>query len=138
MLVRSPLVVVGAPSLIGTGDLPSVEELADVPWLEELGVTESTKWMMRHGVYKTATKGQTKVPGNLLLDGARDGQGIAVTVRAFVERDIAAGRLRVVHAAADEGAGYNVVTRSGVMRPVLKSFVQWIKREAAEDLSKIQ
>ena len=132
MLVQSPLVVVGAPSLVGTGALPGVEGLAELPWLEELGVTESTNWMRRHGIYKTATKGQTKVPGNLLLDGARDGQGVAVTVRAFVERDIAAGRLRVIHAAADEGAGYHVVTRAGVMRPVLKAFVRWIKREAAE------
>jgi LysR family glycine cleavage system transcriptional activator len=132
MLVQSPLVVVAAPSLVGTGALPGMERLADLPWLEELGVTESTKWMQRHGIDKTATKGQTKVPGNLLLDGARDGQGVAVTVRAFVERDIAAGRLRVVHAAADEGAGYHVVTRTGVMRPVLKAFVTWIKREAAE------
>lgn len=132
MLVQSPLVVVAAPSLVGTGPLPGVEGLADLPWLEELGVTESTKWMQRHGVYKTATKGQTKVPGNLLLDGARDGQGVVVTVRAFVERDIAAGRLRVVHAAADEGAGYHVVTRAGVMRPVLKAFVRWIRKEAGE------
>jgi len=132
MLVHSPLVVVGAPSLVGTEALPSLEDIADLPWLEELGVTESTNWMLRHGVHKSSAKGQTRVPGNLLLDGARDGQGVAVTVRNFVECDITAGRLRVVHEAVDEGSGYHVVTRPGVMRPVLKSFVQWIKREAIE------
>ncbi len=130
MLLQSPLVVVGAPSLVGKGALPGAEGLVDLPWLDELGVTESTKWLQRHGIDRPVSKGQTRLPGNLLLDGARDGQGVAVTVRAFVERDIRAGRLRVVHAAADEGAGYHVVTRPGVLRPVLKAFVNWIKREA--------
>jgi len=131
MLVQSPMVVVAAPSLVGEGDLPDVEALADLPWLEELGMSESTNWLLRHGVTKGGTKGQTKLPGNLLLDGARDGQGVAVTVREFVARDIAAGRLREVHSAQDEGAGYHVVTRPGVMRPMVKAFVSWIKREAA-------
>jgi LysR family glycine cleavage system transcriptional activator len=133
MLVRSPMVVVGAPSLVGTGALPSIDDLADLPWLEELGITESTKWLAKHGVHKAQSRGQTRVPGNLLLDGARDGQGIAVTVRAFVERDIASGRLRLLHSEADDCAGYHVVSKPGAMRPLVKAFVKWIKREAAQD-----
>ena len=130
MLVRSPMVLVGAPSLIGDGPLPDKDAIADLPWLEELGITESTQWLKRHGVQRALTRGRTTVPGNLLLDGARDGQGVIVTVRDFVARDIAAGRLVVLHSEPDEGAGYHVVTRPGVMRPVLKAFVAWIRREA--------
>lgn len=129
MLLRSPMVVVGAPALIGQGALPSKEALADFPWLEEFGTTESTNWLADHGVLRAAKGGLMQVPGNLMLDGARDGQGIAVTVRAFVERDIAAGRLRVLHVEEADDKGYHIVTRPGVMRPALRAFVTWLRRE---------
>ena len=58
----------------------------------------------------------------------RTKQGIAVTVRAFVERDIAAGRLRVLHEETGDEKGYHIVVRPGVMRPALKAFVGWLRR----------
>ncbi len=131
-LILSPMVVVAAPSLVGDGELPGIAALAEFPWLEEFGTTESTRWLRKHGVEDGGRGGRMQVPGNLLLDGARDGQGVAVTVREFVARDIAAGRLRELHRESSNGAGYHVVTRTGVQRPALKAFVQWIKREAAE------
>ena len=72
----------------------------------------------------------TQAPGNLLLDGARDGQGIAVTVRLFLEADIRAGRLCVLHEDASPGTGYHLVTRPGVQRPPLKAFLRWIRKAA--------
>ncbi|NNE53079.1 MAG: LysR family transcriptional regulator [Sulfitobacter sp.] len=129
MLLRSPMVVIGAPSLVGDGALPNLAALGDFPWLEEFGTTESTNWLADHGVLRPARGGLMQVPGNLLLDGARDGQGLAVTVRAFVERDIVAGRLRVLHTEQAEDKGYHIVTRPGVMRAALKSFVVWLRRE---------
>jgi len=132
MLLRSPMVVVGAPVLVGKAPKLGKDALADFPWLEEFGTTESTNWLAQHGVLRPAKGGLMQVPGNLLLDGARDGQGIAVTVRAFVERDIAAGRLRVLHVEDSDDKGYHIVTRSGVMRPALKAFVMWLRRERQE------
>lgn len=129
MLLNSPMVVVAAPSLVGEGCLPDLKELANFPWIEEFCTSESTRWLRRFGVHKAAA-GLMQVPGNLMLDGARDGQGVVVTVRAFVERDIAAGRLRELHCEEDPNAGYHIVTRPGVMRPALKSFVAWLRREA--------
>jgi LysR family glycine cleavage system transcriptional activator len=132
LLLSSPMVVVAAPALVGDGALPSVEELAELPWLEEFGTSEANRWLAQQGVKRGLKRGLTQVPGNLLLDGARDGQGVAVTVRAFVERDIAAGRLREMMVEETAGMGYHIVTRPGVMRPMLKIFVRWIRREAAE------
>lgn len=129
MLLKSPMVVLGAPSLIGTGVLPDIEDLTDFPWLEEFGTTEASRWLNQRGLKRQLGHGLTQVPGNLLLDGVRDGQGVAVTVRAFVERDIAAGRLRVIETEERPDMGYHIVTRPGAMRPVLKDFVRWIKRE---------
>ncbi len=135
MLLRSPMVVVAAPSLVGDGALPRGEDLSDMPWLEEFCTSEATRWLAQQGVKLKFGRGLTQVPGNLLLDGARDGQGVAVTVRAFVERDIAAGRLRVIEVEDRPEMGYHLVTRLGVMRPVLKDFVKWIRREGASNQS---
>ncbi|APE44684.1 LysR family transcriptional regulator [Sulfitobacter alexandrii] len=133
VLMQSPMVVVAAPALVGEGPLPPVEELSGFPWLEEASTSESTDWLRRLGQGDMAPRALMQVPGNLLLDGARDGQGVAVTVHLFVARDIAAGRLRELYRADRPGSGYHLVTRPGVMRPALKDFVRWIRREAARD-----
>ena len=129
MLLRSPMVVVGAPCLVGGTEFDDLTKLAEYPWLEEFGTTESTHWLAQHGILKRVKGGTMQVPGNLLLDGARDGQGIAVTVRAFVARDVAAGRLRELHVEPRDEKGYHIVTRPGVMRPALKLFTTWLRRQ---------
>lgn len=131
MLLQSPMVVVAAPSLVGEAQIKQLNDLAKFPWLEELGTSEATNWHRRFGVPR-AELGMVQVPGNLMLDGARDGQGVAVTVRDFVARDIAAGRLRELHVEEKAGAGYHIVTRAGVQRTWVKSFVTWLRREARE------
>ncbi|MGC1498230.1 MAG: LysR family transcriptional regulator [Sulfitobacter sp.] len=133
MLLNSPMVVVGAPSLVGQGALPKLENLTDFPWLEEFGTSEASRWLVQRGVQRRIAHGVTQVPGNLLLDGARDGQGIAVVVQAFVKSDIAAGRLREIEVDNRSQLGYHIVTRPGVMRPILKDFVRWIRREGTAD-----
>lgn len=139
MLVQSPIVVVAAPSLVGAdGPVPAPADLARLPWLEELGRSEADNWLEQQGVHREAGFGMMQLPGNLLLEAARSGQGVAVTVRCFVEDDIAAGRLRVVAVEDEPGAGYYLVTKPGVMRPALKSFVQWLRREAKPDLNRVQ
>lgn len=128
LLWESTMVVVGAPALVGDMDETDLDALARLPWMEEFGNSESTSWLQKQGVTRRGA-GMLRVPGNLLLDGARDGQGIAVTVRRFVERDIEAGRLRVLHEETGTGSGYHIVTRAGLMRAPLKAFVAWLKRE---------
>ena len=132
LLLRSPMVVVAAPALVGTGPMPDLDALSDLPWLEEVGTSESTRWLQERGIIADKKRHLIQVPGNLLLDGVRDGQGVAVAVHAFVARDIAAGRLRELYREDSGQTGYHVVTRPGVQRPALKQFVKWILREAAE------
>ncbi|MEW9918335.1 LysR family transcriptional regulator [Marimonas sp. MJW-29] len=131
MLLQSPMVVVAAPSLVGDAPISDLNELGKYPWLEEFGTSESTRWLRRFGV-EGMSKGMMQVPGNLMLDGARDGQGVAVTVREFVARDIAAGRLRVLHTEETPLSGYHIVTRPGVLRKPVKAFVAWLRRQARE------
>lgn len=129
MLVESPIVVVAAPALIAGRPVANPSDLACLPWLEELGTTESTTWLRRHGVEQGAVGAYMQMPGNLVLDAARGGQGIAVTVRAFVAADIKEGRLVQLFEEPQAGAGYHLVTRPGVMRPGLRTFVRWLARQ---------
>lgn len=134
LLVPTGMVVVASPALIAGRDISTPEALSVFPWLDEVGTSESTEWLRARGVAHGVRGGFIQVPGNLLLDGARDGQGLAVTVRAFVEADIRAGRLVVLQEENSPGSGYHLVTRPGIQRPPLREFVKWIKK-AARDLT---
>ncbi|WP_439121778.1 LysR family transcriptional regulator [Marivita sp.] len=130
-LTPSPVVVVGAPSLF-QGTLPKEpRELIVYPWLEELGTTETTSWLSAQGLENVRVLSRTQVPGNLMIDGARNGNGIAVTTRIAVAEDLAAGRLIAVFEDRLD-AGYHLVTKPGVQRAPLKAFLRWIRREAAK------
>jgi len=126
-LFLSPMVVVAAPSLVGDTEFRCLDQLADYPWLMDAGLSEANNWLSGIGTLDKLSKGSIQLPGNLLLDGARDGQGIAVTIRAFSEKDIAAGRLRMLFE-SDTVKGYHIVTRPGVQRETVKTFLKWLRK----------
>ena len=117
-----------APDLIKGHTIKSPTDLARAPWLEELGTTEASRWLHVHGVAGGLVGGFVQMPGNLLLDAARNGQGVAATVRSFVEPDLQAGRL--VELFCEPGtAGYHIVTRPGVLRPSARLFTKWLRAQ---------
>ena len=128
-LMDAPLVVIGAPELF-EGALPqSPADLLRLPWLQELGTNETTRWLEKHGVTDAKLASVTHVPGNLMIDGVRNGQGIAVATRIAVEDDLAAGRVLTLFEDTTPG-GYHIVTRPGPPRPALRAFMTWLRREA--------
>ena len=127
-LLESPMVIVAAPSLIGSRKIDHPSDLTSFPWLDEFGVSESTRWLASHGVEPGMVKGRIQLPGNLMLDGARHGQGVIVTVRHFVEDDIRNNRLQVLFQGRS-GGGYHILTRPTVLRPPVKAFVAWLRRQ---------
>ncbi len=129
MLLETPFVVVAAPSLLGGKTSWTPEELSQLPWLEEFGTTEASTWLAKRGVDHPPMAGRISLPGTLLLDGLRAGQGVTATVRHFVEQDIKAGRLVELHA-EPEPSGYHVVTAKTPLRPAVKTFVTWLRRQA--------
>ncbi|MFT7060559.1 MAG: LysR family glycine cleavage system transcriptional activator [Pseudorhodobacter sp.] len=128
-LIQSSVVVVAAPGLIGP--VTDIAELVDLPWLQELGTTETTAFFEKHGLERNALIGLTSMPGNLMLEAARAGQGVAVFARAFVENDLVAGRLQLLFE-DDEREGYFAVIYPGRLRAPTKAFVAWLQRQAAQ------
>lgn len=128
-LMPAPVIGVGAPSLVGDDPPRDPEALAGFPWIQELGTHEASNWLARRGVADIRRGGLLTVPGNLMLDAARTGQGIAVTTRIAAQADLDAGRLIALFE-EDSDNGYYLVTRPGPQRPPLRKFTAWLKREA--------
>ena len=130
MLVASPIVLVAAPALIGERQIAEPRDILDLPWLQELGTSEMTAWLKTRGVVAPKKENVTHLPGHLVLEALRNGDGVSLTTRVLIEREIGAGRLKVLFEDLQPGTGYYVVTRPGVQRPPLKAFVRWLKRYA--------
>ncbi|MEO1314533.1 MAG: LysR family transcriptional regulator [Pseudomonadota bacterium] len=130
LLIRTPRVIVAARSLVGDGH-PDPKALLCVPWLQELGISEVPDWLATQGLAGQRPTRITQLPGNLMMEALRAGDGIAATTRLFIEEDLAKGTLVVLDEPSAPNDGYYLVTRPGVQRGATKIFAQWIKRQAA-------
>ncbi|RVV96698.1 LysR family transcriptional regulator [Mesobaculum littorinae] len=133
LLFETSIVIVAAPSLIGEARIESPADLLNLPWLQEVGTTEVNDWLARQGVTSARTGAMTHLPGNLVIEGVRRGDGISATPRAFVEPDIDEGRIRVLFEDEVPGRGYHVVTRRTQLRPRARAFVSWIQNAASDE-----
>lgn len=128
-LLLPDIVVVAARELIGTQEITDPAMLIDMPWLQELGTNEVAEWMERRGVTPERELMITHMPGNLIMEAVRRGNGLTLTARSFVEAEIRSGQLLVLSSENDIG-GYYIVTRPGVLRPPVRAFVKWLKQQA--------
>ena len=122
----SDTVVIGTPALIGTRALRDPAMLMDMPWLQELGTNEVAEWMARRGVKLDRPLIINHMPGNLIMEAVRRGDGITYTARAFFRDEIRSGQVVVLHSEPAFGH-YYIETCPGVMRPPVKTFVNWLK-----------
>jgi LysR family glycine cleavage system transcriptional activator len=129
-LLETDFVIAAARSLVGDKQISKAEELLGYPWLQEIGTTETNDWLKARGVTGGRVKSMTQLPGNLLLDGLRAGQGIVAATRALIETDIARGEVVVLFQGNDRGFGYFLLQRPGVLRAPAKAFANWLRREA--------
>ncbi|MBE9556079.1 MAG: LysR family transcriptional regulator [Proteobacteria bacterium] len=126
------MVVVGTPALIGEREITDPAMLVEMPWLQELGTNEVADWLARRGVTLERPLMISHMPGNLIMEAVRRGDGITYTVRPFVEKEIKSGQL--IELFADKAFGtFYIQTPPGVPRPPVKAFVQWLKQQAAVD-----
>ena len=134
-LVPSNFVIVAAPALVPDDWSGNLEDLLGMPWLQELGTAEVQRWLDSLGIERPPPAHITSLPGYMVLSAIREGQGIAATARAFVEDDLAVGRLiSLYEPPGGEATGYHLVWRKGIQRPALKQFLSWIRRTAREDI----
>ena len=128
-LLKSDMVIVGARELVQGKTFSNQSALCDLPWLQELGSNDTTEWMQRQKITADQPMRITYMPGSLIMDAVRRGQGLTFTARNFVEKDIQAGLLVELFSETDVG-GYYIVTRPGVLRPPTLLFVKWLSRQS--------
>ncbi len=129
------MVVVGTPALIGERQISDPAMLVDMPWLQELGTNEVADWMARQGVTLDRPLLITHMPGNLIMEAVRRGDGVTYTARPWVDEELRTGQL--IELFSEEAFGtYYIETRPGVPRPPVKTFVKWLKRQAAAETPK--
>lgn len=132
-LLPSSFAIVASPGLVGPVWRGTPKDLLSLPWLQELGTEEIKLWLANLGIDMPPSAQITDLPGYMVLNAVRDGQGIAAVARVFVEDDLSAGRLVSLYEETDEGrTGYHLVWRPGLQRPALRQFLRWI-RNAAQD-----
>jgi LysR family glycine cleavage system transcriptional activator len=131
-LLLPDMVVVAARELIGTQEITDPAMLVDMPWLQELDTNEVAEWMARRGVTPAGPLMITHMPGNLIMEAVRRGDGLTYTARCFVDEEIRSGQLLELSSENDTG-GYYIVTRPGVLRPPVRAFVKWLKCQAATE-----
>ena len=128
-LLVSDMVIVGSQELVKGKKINNPSLLFEFPWLQELGSNDTNEWMERQGIAPDTPMQVTYMPGSLIMDAVRRGHGITFTARYFVEDDIRAGLLVELFSEKDFGS-YSIVTRPGVLRSPVHSFVNWLLRNS--------
>lgn len=129
LLIESRFVMVVAASLLEKVPIENHDDLSKLPWLQELGTDEIRQWLMARGIDPDIPRKVTHLPGYMMMPALREGQGLGITARVFVEEDIQNGMLVPVFDDADEDmhTGYHLVYRRGPMRPSLRRFIAWMR-----------
>lgn len=135
-LLASTMVIVAAPSLLAELGRPveTPADLRDLPWIQEVGVDEWPVWLRNNGVPVEAGAMTAHLPGYMALDALREGQGVGMTAKVIVEKDLAAGRLHALFETGSEPEiGYYLVRRPGPMRPGVQTLHDWLVAQTREE-----
>lgn len=128
-ILVSDMVVVGAPALVRDIEPDDPAALMDLPWLQELGTSGVADWFQRRGVKVDRPLMITEMPGNLIMDAVRRGEGITDTIGAFFEDDIRLGRMVELFSDPDFGI-FHLVMAPGAVRPPVAAFAKWLQSRA--------
>ncbi len=128
VLLLADMVVVGTPGLCAGRAVSEPADLLDLPWLQELGTDEVADWLQRHGVTAERVPPISHMPGNLIMEAVRRGDGITYTARPFVAAELRTGRLVELFAEPAFGA-YFIKTAPGVLRRPVKTFLRWLRQQ---------
>lgn len=136
-LLPARFCVVAARSLLKGRKVETPEDLADLPWLHETGLDEIGMWLRSRGLEDVrnirSKHGITHLPGHMVLQALRDGQGVACTASVFVEEDLKRGELvSLFDTGEEEGTAYFLARLPGPVRPQTQAVIDWLRKEAAQ------
>ncbi len=131
-LLPGCLTVVASRDLIGNQEITDPMQLLDFPLLQEHASVEFDLWLEKVDIPIQAERKVVRMPGNMLLDGIRNGDGIGATVPAFIADELKSGKLIALFDDPIPDIGYYLVTLPGPTRPALKVFTRWLQHSVSE------
>lgn len=132
LLLPGCLTVVASRELISDQQITDPMQLLDFPLLQEHASVEFDLWLEKVGIPTQAKRKVVRMPGNMLLDGIRNGDGIGATVPAFIEDELRSGKLIALFDDPIPEIGYYLATLPGPKRSALKVFTKWLQRSVSE------
>lgn len=130
LLIATDTVVAAAPSLIKDAPTKKPQDLQGFRWLVEENDVTTQDWLQKNELDRSKLR-SIQMPGHLMPEAARRGQGIIVAAFSNLAPDIEAGRLTLLFRDGKK-SGYHVVTPSGaVLRPQARAFIRWLRQEKA-------
>jgi len=126
------LTVVASPDLVGRDAIKHPRDLLKFPILQEQASVEFDLWLEKVGVPPDEPRNVIRLPGNMLLDGVRRGDGISATVPAFISDELKAGKLITLFDDPIPNIGYYLVSLPGIKRPALPLFAKWLKKTVTD------
>ncbi len=132
LLLPGCLTVVASRDLIGDRRLSDPSELLDFPLLQEHASVEFDLWLEKVGISPNSKRKVIRMPGNMLLDGIRRGDGIGATVPAFIADELKSGQLVALFDDPIPDIGYYLVTLPGACRPASMLFMRWLSQSMTE------
>ncbi|CTQ59526.1 HTH-type transcriptional activator AmpR [Roseibium album] len=132
LLLPGCLTVVAARELIGDRTFSDPSDLLDFPLLQEHASVEFDLWLEKVGISPSAKRKVIRLPGNMLLDGIRRGDGIGATVPAFISDELKSGKLVALFDDPIPEIGYYLATLPGTCRPALVHFMRWLSQSTTE------
>lgn len=121
-LCESQLIVVAAPSLIGTELL----DISEMPWIFARGTVYEEKRLRSIGLDPERLQNIELGSMSFEILAAIQGLGLMITPKILVRDDLAADRLREVPVTGLRALSYYAVTPKGPVRPQAKKFIEWL------------
>ncbi|WP_420547892.1 LysR family transcriptional regulator [Curvivirga sp.] len=123
--MQAETVLVGKTDLFDQLDSNNPASMQHLPWLEELGTKNVQDWFQRHNVTPTEPLSITQMPGSLIIQSLRRGEGITQTVRDFISEDLQSGDLTALFPEPKLGC-FRILTGIETPRPSVKAFKDWL------------
>lgn len=128
-LLDLDLLIVGRPELLRDPESLCARDLLHRPWLQELGTQEVAHWFARKSVEMQPPPQVSHMPGNLIMDAVKRGDGITYTVREWVEEDINKGDLIELFRERSAGQFY-IHTLDLPQRASVRTFIRWLRQQS--------
>lgn len=125
MLIDTPLILCGAPKLVGDGRI----DPAELPWISEGGMPPNVfaRAAREAGCDLDAIRIVDPGHAKLELEAAVMGYGLTLTSELIVRRHLADGSLVRIDGAVEIPGAYWLITRKGPRREAVRHFIDWLK-----------